>query len=72
LRGVDFFQQLTDIFFTSTQATHDSQTHGCRHHTKDFSGTVEGGVVFLKGVKLNDLGFAGSHELKYSLKTISL
>jgi hypothetical protein len=68
LGRVDLFQQLADIFFANTQATHNAQTHWRRHDAKDFSGTIEGGVVFFKSVELNGFVAFRFHGLKYSLK----
>ena len=68
LRGVDFFKQFADVFLASAQTTHDAQAHWGRHHPKNFCGTVERGIIFFEGVKLNRFGFARSHTPKYSLK----
>lgn len=70
LGGVNFFQQFTDIFFASTQTAHDSKSHWRRHDAKDFSGTMECGVVFFECVELNDFLAIRFHGLKYSLKSL--
>jgi hypothetical protein len=38
LGGVDFGQQLTDVFFGIAQRTDDAQPHGRRHHPKHLCG----------------------------------
>lgn len=68
LCGVHFLKQFADIFLAHAQTTHDAQAHWGRHHPKNFCGTVERGIIFFEGVKLNRFGFARSHTPKYSLK----
>ena len=41
LRCVDFTQQFADVFFCLAQTADDFQSHGRRHHAKNFCGQFE-------------------------------